>query len=183
MLNDLKNELTRLYPDTDSVRRIVSDADIPHAFIEFEGSVIDVWHRVISQAEARNQLPNLVTMVIKEYPNSPVLQRVYGALLYKPSATNATGRPRVNDANEPNSFADLVRRLEVVVNGSNEWNVEGLVPSVKRINNTIDALRAEVAQLKENQKVNRLWLRVLVVTSFLLLIGVISLGYMQFGGA
>lgn len=79
-------------------------------------------------------------------------------------------------------FAELVRRLEVIVNGSPQWNVEGLVPAVKRMEAKIDALTVEVAQQKGNQRTNRRLLITLSCISFLLLIAVIALAYMMVGG-
>jgi hypothetical protein len=167
MLNALREELSRLYQDSDSARRIVNDAGIPTVLLDFDGPIVDVWSRIIGQADRRQMLANLVSVARREYPISDVLQQVYGALLYKPPNTGVPIVPRINE--EPN-FSDLVRRLEVVVNGSTDWNVEGLVPSVKQINLTIVQLRAEVAIG-------------LAVVSVLLLISVFGLGYMLLGGS
>lgn len=82
MLNDLRTELSRLYPDTDSAKRIVSDAGLPGIFIDFDGAIIDIWYQAIRQAQIRNKLPDLVQAAMRDYPQSAILQRVYGSFLY-----------------------------------------------------------------------------------------------------
>lgn len=82
MLNDLQAELSKLYPMMDDARRVVDDADIPHVFIEFDGPISNVWHRIVRQAEIRRKLAGLLRVAIEDYPQSVTLQRIYGSLLY-----------------------------------------------------------------------------------------------------
>lgn len=91
-------------------------------------------------------------------------------------------RDNRSDGQDLGAFGDLIRRLEVIVNGSAQWNVEGLVPAFKRMELKIDVLTQEIAQLKANQRVNKRWLITLATICFLLLIAVVSLAYMIGGG-
>src|SRR5688572_9495187 len=82
MLNDLKAELARLYTDLGSAKRVVDDASIPNTLVEWDGPMIDVWHRIVDQANKHHRLPNLVGVATKDYPQSAILQRIRGALFY-----------------------------------------------------------------------------------------------------
>lgn len=84
MLDELESELAALYGDLDSAKRVVADAGIPTTYLEFDGPIINVWHRIIEQAEKRHKLPDLLRVVIRDYPQRATLQRIYGAFLYRP---------------------------------------------------------------------------------------------------
>lgn len=121
MLNDLRNELSRLYADTDSARRIVSDANIPGIFVDFDGPVIDVWHQVIQQARIRQKLPALVQAAMRDYPQSAILQRVYGALVYGSPSGESTNNYE-NDA-MPDNETKFDRMYEMVFKTSERVSV------------------------------------------------------------
>jgi len=82
MLDVLRAELCRLYPDEASARRLVDEAGLPSIFIDFDGPMVDVWHRIIKQAHARHQLRDLVAVASKEWPTSSALYQVIGGLRY-----------------------------------------------------------------------------------------------------
>lgn len=117
MLNDLRNELSRLYQDEASARRVVSDAGLPSIFIDFDGPMVDVWHQVIQQASIRHKLPDLVQVAMRDYPQSAILQRVYGLLLYGP--TNKESVSKAEDEAVPD-YETKIDRMYEMVNKTNE---------------------------------------------------------------
>lgn len=90
-------------------------------------------------------------------------------------------RPRTN-IEELGQLAELIRRLDVIVNGSSQWNVNGLVPTVKDLEQKLDNLTVEVAKLQANQIVNRRFVIALCILCGLLILAVAGLLYMQGGG-
>ena len=48
----------------------MDEARLPAAFIDFDGSSADVWHRIVRMAVSRGQLPELVAVTAKDHPQS-----------------------------------------------------------------------------------------------------------------
>lgn len=92
------------------------------------------------------------------------------------------GRPvdkRVRVENDLDSIVNSVRRLEIIVTGSTDYNVEGLVPTVKKLSIQIDDLLSDFMIMRANQILNR---RLLLSLSFIcitLLIAVVILVFRQ----
>lgn len=78
-----------------------------------------------------------------------------------------------------NSLVALVRRLEILVSGSHEYDVEGLVPTVKALSIKVDKLIADFTVMRANQLFNRMVLISLAVLSTLLLIATSILVYQR----
>jgi hypothetical protein len=90
--------------------------------------------------------------------------------------------PGRGDTGDISQLSDLVRRLEIIINGSTSWNVDGLVPTVKDLTRKIDTLTGEVEQLRQNQMFNRRLLIALSVVCVALVVAVSVLVVIQ-GGA
>lgn len=80
-----------------------------------------------------------------------------------------------------NSLVALVRRLEILVSGSTDYNVKGLVPTVNELARKVEELLIDFSVMKNNQMFNRKVLLFLVSLSVLLLIAVSSLAYQRWG--
>lgn len=111
MLNDLRTELSRLYPDATSARRIVSDAGLPGIFIDFDGPVIEIWHQAIQQAGIRHKLPDLVQAAMRDYPQSAILQRIYGAFVYGDSGSGDIAEVETVEMPDNDSKVDSIYKL------------------------------------------------------------------------
>lgn len=82
-------------------------------------------------------------------------------------------RPRTNfQVDDLGQVGELVRRLEVILNGNVSWNVEGIVPAVRALSGKVDVLTTKVEQLEANQLFNRRLLIVLSIVCVALLIAV-----------
>ena len=75
----------------------------------------------------------------------------------------------------------LVRRLEIIVSGSTDYNVPGLVPTVKEISRKLDTLTADFVIMRQHQIFNRRLLIGAFAFSFLLMIGLGLLVYRMVG--
>jgi hypothetical protein len=76
-----------------------------------------------------------------------------------------------------NQIVSLVNRLQILVIGSTDYGVEGLIPTVKQLKSEVGELALEVARMRQNQVMNRRVLAFLVLICVLLLISVIFLIY------
>lgn len=162
MLDELEQELAQIYTTTDAARLVMDSAGIPSTFVEFKGPVIEIWHRIVEQADKRNKLPDLLRVAIRDYPQRERLQRIYGAFLYglrsdKDVEGMVSSLPqRGSSRSEGDPFARLerdVNRLSEIVNGT-DWGAEGLL--------------AKVEKLQKNQTFNRWLLIVLAFVNFIL---------------
>lgn len=84
MLDELVAELARLYGDIESARRIVTEAGIHATYIEFGGAAIDLWHRIVYEAEKQRKVPDLVRVARNGYETNPTLQQIWGHYRYAP---------------------------------------------------------------------------------------------------
>ena len=64
----LRQVLSALYGDSDSCRRVVEDAGIDIAFIDFDGAISDVWFRIFLFTNPRNLSTKLLDTIIAEEP-------------------------------------------------------------------------------------------------------------------
>lgn len=76
-LTNLRNQLATLYPTPEDARRLVSDAELNPALIEFHGKPINIWHNILNEAQKYNKVAALLEAVIAEYPNDPELLAAY----------------------------------------------------------------------------------------------------------
>lgn len=80
---------------------------------------------------------------------------------------------------DPTDLANAVRRLQIVVQGDKDYNVEGLAPQVKKASEILNGLVHEVTRLKESSLFNRrlLWFNFSI--SLMLLIAVVVLVFQR----
>lgn len=84
-----------------------------------------------------------------------------------------------DDTDSLTRLEQLVKDLDAMVFGSKRPYVLGLIDSNQNLTMELAALRREVQELKEKSKTNRLILITLCIIVGLLVIGTVSLGYMQ----
>ena len=82
MLTNLRDVLADLYfSQRDSVR-VVQDAKLPVAYIDFEGSSITRWHSILREADRRHKVDNLIGVARGDYPeNEWLISAEQGQLL------------------------------------------------------------------------------------------------------
>jgi hypothetical protein len=76
-------------------------------------------------------------------------------------------------------LAALVRRLEILVSGSPDYNVNGLVPTVNMLVDKVDALKADFLVLRANQIFNKRLLIGMTIITILLLISMVVLVFQK----
>ncbi|WP_439656992.1 trypsin-like peptidase domain-containing protein [Lentzea sp. HUAS TT2] len=69
----LVRELANLYPDDESVQRLLSFAEIPMSMVRFSSRPIDTWHSALTETGHRNKLVELLQVVLLEQPENAVL--------------------------------------------------------------------------------------------------------------
>lgn len=124
MLNDLRDELSKLYPTEESARRVVEDAGLPTIFIDFDGPSLEVWHRIVRQAEARHRVLELVAVASNEYPHSQALQMIKGVFRYGREAAGWNESRAVSPDNNSLEKQVWEMRAELsAVKVSNVWQL------------------------------------------------------------
>jgi V8-like Glu-specific endopeptidase len=73
-LTNLRDVLSALYLTSQSTARIVDDAGLNPAFIDLNGAPIDVWHRILKEANRRNKVQDIVDVALKDYPENDWLK-------------------------------------------------------------------------------------------------------------
>lgn len=126
MLDELASELARLYSDVATARRVVQDAGIPDRYIEFGGPILDVWSRIVEEADKRGLVASLLRVATREYERNVTLQQMLGTFLYP---------QRHGDSDEPVSNR--------YVSGDNGYSPR-LGERVARLEATAEALKVTV---------------------------------------
>lgn len=70
-LNDILGELV---PDKSSIARYVIISGLKPQYINMDGSPLDAWNRVLSEADKNNRTDELVKAVLESYPHNPFLK-------------------------------------------------------------------------------------------------------------
>lgn len=81
-------------------------------------------------------------------------------------------RPQQKTDDSLESVVALVRRLEILVSGNSDYNVEGLVPTVRVLSRKIDSLIIEVSVMRANQALNR---RLLMGVTFICIVLLVAM--------
>ena len=165
MLNEIERILVALYDNPAKTRHVIDRAGIPVDRIDMDGAMRDVWHSVVTEAERRRQLPDLIRTVVSDYPQRGELWEI----LYRPERSDKDrwfpmsprGEIQRNDADALTRLENSVTRLDQIVNGT-DWGAEGLLIRVEK--------------LQKNQTFNRrlLW-GLAVVNAILVLTNAIAL--------
>jgi len=69
-LNLLRDTLAEVYPTESIARTIVSEAGVSEKFIDFDGSAIEFWKNILSQAHDNNQVQNIINVAKQQYPQN-----------------------------------------------------------------------------------------------------------------
>ncbi|MCB0064158.1 MAG: hypothetical protein KDE19_18675 [Caldilineaceae bacterium] len=78
-LSALRDVLATLYSDLYSIRRIVHDAGLDQARIDFHTNVINCWHAVLVEAQKNGYVDTLLDVVENEYGTNEDLQKAIDA--------------------------------------------------------------------------------------------------------
>jgi tetratricopeptide (TPR) repeat protein len=87
---DLRDRLSTLYPDIGSIRRLVDDAGMRQARVDFASNAVNVWHSVLKEAEKTDCIDTLLDVVTRENPTSEEWRKAYVA--YHQSTAQAMQR-------------------------------------------------------------------------------------------
>lgn len=72
-LTALNYTLAGLYLFREESVRIVRETGMDPAFVSFQPKAVDNWFQILSQAEIRGKVNKLIEVVLKEYPDNPIL--------------------------------------------------------------------------------------------------------------
>lgn len=198
MLNELVAELAKLYGDPESARRVATEAGLLAAMLDFSGTSIDIWHRIVQQAENRGLLLSLLSVARREYRNNAVIEQAYGWKRWevRPSRDgdgNGMSREPLWNEQERRSYsrempdtATLLRfirsveELEQIINGSERLRLPALKDIVYNLDKNMPLIRAQVdkidAQLdkiEERQRIRNLLMWGIAVGLLLLALTVV----------
>jgi hypothetical protein len=98
----LVNLLADLYETQSKSRRVVDDAGLNSAYIEFKDNAKDNWHNILTEAKKRNRVMVLVEIVCEEYPEK---ERELRTAL-QPSTTHSPFRSQV-EADDQSERSDI----------------------------------------------------------------------------
>ncbi len=70
---ELIRKLAELYPDDESVRRLLEFAEIPKALVRFGNRPIDTWFSAVSEADNRGRRADLLKILLLEQPENGLL--------------------------------------------------------------------------------------------------------------
>ncbi|HRW10345.1 MAG TPA: effector-associated domain EAD1-containing protein [Caldilineaceae bacterium] len=76
-LTTLRRILANLYPEESSIRRVATDAEIATARVNFQGSTLNIWHEVLTEAQKSARLDALLDVVHAEYRANTDFQAFY----------------------------------------------------------------------------------------------------------
>jgi Effector-associated domain 1 len=76
---DARTVLAELYPTPVDVARVLADAGIARARVDFTGSVQNVWFNALEEAARSGRLDALLAVAAQEYPRHPALQQLVRA--------------------------------------------------------------------------------------------------------
>jgi len=77
----LRALLAANYPTQEDARRVVEDAGLNPAYVQFSDKAVNNWHNILTEAEKRGSMVALLQVVLDEYSSNPDLlsaARAYG---------------------------------------------------------------------------------------------------------
>jgi V8-like Glu-specific endopeptidase len=78
-LTQLNDVLSDLVPNKEGITRYVQVAGLKQQFIDTDGSSVDVWNKVLNEADKHNKVDDLVRGVLNTYPENPYLKTALSA--------------------------------------------------------------------------------------------------------
>lgn len=79
-LTQLNDALGDLIPDKNGIIRYAKASGLKPQFINTDGSSLDVWSNVLSEADKQNKIDGLVNIVLEAYPDNPFLKSALSEL-------------------------------------------------------------------------------------------------------
>ncbi|MCE7983125.1 MAG: hypothetical protein DYG89_18230 [Caldilinea sp. CFX5] len=117
-IRHLITAFARLYNDTTSMRRVVEDAGIDSAYINFSGSPLVAWYRIFARVNITNQIDDLLTIAASEYGANQQLSQAIVSWQKADRAhetTNSDGAKEIPDdlvkLSVPEQIAAVIKRL------------------------------------------------------------------------
>jgi Trypsin-like peptidase domain/Effector-associated domain 1 len=111
----LRQELASLFGEKDDARRVVQDAGLDLAFIEFDGKPVTMWNEILGEARKRQKVEAIIRVASDEYPENEVLML---ALAQLPRSIDPSGkllidlqRGGISPAVTPSAGSGLERTL------------------------------------------------------------------------
>jgi hypothetical protein len=86
LLTALNYVLADLFPFQTDSARIVNEAGLPPAFISFSNKAIDNWYSILSEADKREQILDVIRAARRSYPENPILTQAEYAVTNKLSS-------------------------------------------------------------------------------------------------
>ena len=72
-LKELRDLLADIYPTQVDCRRVLTDAGVPVANVQFQGKAITDWHSALEEAQRRDRVLNIIAVVRIEYGDNPAI--------------------------------------------------------------------------------------------------------------
>lgn len=101
----LRKELTRLFPEQETARNIVSNAAIQSQLISFSSQAINTWSSILKHTKEQGKIGALIEAALEFY-ESEVLEEVKQTLLLGPDAVN-THEPQYSLPDRPIEANDI----------------------------------------------------------------------------
>lgn len=74
---ELRNLLASFYEHDSKARRVVDEAGLDQALIDFDGSALEMWHVILREAEHQERISALFLVILREYPQNTILQALW----------------------------------------------------------------------------------------------------------
>jgi len=95
-LTALNYVLANLYPFREDSVRLVNEAGLRLAYIQFNNKAIDNWHSILVEADKTGKVLHLIQAALKDYPDNPVLIQAEKAEKAKQPALTSLLAPVLN---------------------------------------------------------------------------------------
>lgn len=77
-LTQLNDILSDLVPYSEGITKYVNAAGLKPQYINTNGNALDIWNNVLSEADKRGKVDDLVRAVLNRYPDNPFLKSALG---------------------------------------------------------------------------------------------------------
>lgn len=91
-LRQLQAGLAALYPTVADAQRLAVDAGLALNALEFQGSPINFWHNVLTEAEKQQKTTRLLELARSEYPDNSALFDAQSLPLFGPAGGRIPSR-------------------------------------------------------------------------------------------
>lgn len=114
---ELSEQLSILYEDTASARRVAQQAGLTLSHIKLEGKMLDVWAGIVAEARKNNRgLLRLAQVVMLDYAENPEMMR----LLARMPETDSVGLGMAEIRDELRQVREEVGEMRTEIGGLRE---------------------------------------------------------------